>query len=1536
MSSDSEWVDAERGTNPERAASSASGERSAAEHLAALGATAEWEQRAEWLEAEAKAHRDPAARARLMLAASEARALLGARADARRLAVQAVNHQPAPAFAVRQARALHQAAGDISAAHRSLVDEARNTTDPRLAAHDQYVAAELQRLLQRDAVGARANFEAAERANPDDLRASLGRLVLTLSQSQSPPERDLVGASARELGAALDAICRLRGDDAEAPAEALEEHADALALVGAERALRRGHLGDAADALARLEARPGLKPAVRWLRALWTAAAPERAEQALGAWRELARELPGRHSRRALAARALGAHSPDAVREALAELDATPDPQLPARATRPSFSSSERAALTALVGQRPEPADLDDSDEASAVGFIATAVARASSRPPGAPALDAVGAEAEFELGRAVASVARLSDLWVPPDAPGPWARVLRLEQSREQRDLAALARELPALSEQPLAVAEASFVSAVLAEVADDPAAARRAFQASLPSPITREAATRALCESSVEPAPLLRALSAHTSEPLRRALLLTEVLFQLDPAAPEFEALAEDAARTFPELGLSSVLGEAAARARGDRGRVTRWLARAREQARGRDEQTLAAWREALHLLEVDRPAGLAQIKELFSRSDTPLSIQLSCEDLLDLPATSRAEWRRRVAASLSERGRQRLLAQAVFLHDAAGEADAALAAARELGGPLGELWATRRMTSDEDLDRLARDWAKLAQRTTDVELSAELYARLARLEQRRGRGAQALAWQRERLAIEPASLPALRALEIADMDGASLEVLEQSEGALFEALGERDGLGHAYVATRLAVARGAYEEARPIVRRVQAMASPPLWALRHAGAYARDAGDDRALLANYRSLRDRSSQALDAATLSLHAAEAALRMGDHAAALDDIQRASELAPDDIVILSVRAEVLLRAGAHAEAAEAFETLASATSSKKRQTEALYQAAVLWLDHLGHRARGMLALQEAAAVDVPHAGLLERLVSLRSPSDDLDGLGELIERQRKLAAERPAAALDLSQALDAIDAGELDAARLVLDGLLAQRPDDTNVLMASAELHVRQGGFALAEPQFRRAIELSGPGHTRNLALSGLAQLYEGELARPEELAPIYQELLAHDPDNGAIRRRLVALFASRRQWAEAAAQQREALARAPDEEARKSALLYLVKLLEQGPDTAEESLSLLEQARHTWPEDPRVLEAEVTHHQSAGDHAAARVITERALAAARAAIAAGRLDAAPFRTIQAAARLGGNPDTASVASATGSVIGGAAAQDIAGIGARALDPSFDDLVAPSWPSAPFRRLLYAAGAAIERAYPSDLDALATEPAPDTIGLQLAELALAAGIEPVRFLVSSDLGAECRSRDGASLTLVLGAPLVAPHNRRLLEATVVRELKLAQARAGALSRMAPDECWATLAGFFACFGQACAATGSDAQRVARASSRLRPHVTWLPESDLVAQLPALASEVLPRAGDLPRALRSWATRCALLAVGDLGVALDSAAAAARSPTPLPRDEDGRMRWIAAHPEAHDLVRYGVSEAYMQARRRAGLVARSP
>src|SRR5688572_7526262 len=162
--------------------------RPAAEQLSALGATAEWEQRADWLESEAKAQREPAARARLLLAASEVRALLGARADARRLAIAAQSYQPAPAFASRQARALHQTHGDVSAVARSLGEEARSASRPELVAFAHYLAAEIQRLLQRDPAGARASLEAAASADPNDLRVPLQRLVLDLAQRQEPPE----------------------------------------------------------------------------------------------------------------------------------------------------------------------------------------------------------------------------------------------------------------------------------------------------------------------------------------------------------------------------------------------------------------------------------------------------------------------------------------------------------------------------------------------------------------------------------------------------------------------------------------------------------------------------------------------------------------------------------------------------------------------------------------------------------------------------------------------------------------------------------------------------------------------------------------------------------------------------------------------------------------------------------------------------------------------------------------------------------------------------------------------------------------------------------------------------------------------------------------------------------------------------------------------------------------------------------------------------------------------------------------------------
>src|SRR5437773_2725979 len=73
----------------------------------------------------------------------------------------------------------------------------------------------------------------------------------------------------------------------------------------------------------------------------------------------------------------------------------------------------------------------------------------------------------------------------------------------------------------------------------------------------------------------------SAPACNPALRALLLTEALCRASPDSPEFEALADDAARADPSLPFAAQLGELGARMRGERARVTRWLTRQREQA-------------------------------------------------------------------------------------------------------------------------------------------------------------------------------------------------------------------------------------------------------------------------------------------------------------------------------------------------------------------------------------------------------------------------------------------------------------------------------------------------------------------------------------------------------------------------------------------------------------------------------------------------------------------------------------------------------------------------------------------------------------------------------------------------------------------------------------------------------------------------------------------------------------------------------------------------------------------------------------------
>jgi hypothetical protein len=220
----------------------------------------------------------------------------------------------------------------------------------------------------------------------------------------------------------------------------------------------------------------------------------------------------------------------------------------------------------------------------------------------------------------------------------------------------------------------------------------------------------------------------------------------------------------------------------------------------------------------------------------------------------------------------------------------------------------------------------------------------------------------------------------------------------------------------------------------------------------------------------------------------------------------------------------------------------------------------------------------------------------------------------------------------------------------------------------------------------------------------------------------------------------------------------------------------------------------------------------------------------------------------------------------------------------------------------------------------------------PDTQAAQVRTVATAFGLQDVRVAISDDVGCDCVTVFGSPLLVIFGRSLLAHENPRVRDFLLLRSLKIAQVNACALSRMSATELWSAVAGFLACFSAPWRADGQDAQRLVAARNRIRPHVTATLSRELTAMTAALTSNIVPQAAQLGDALWRWASRVALFGVGELGVALEGLSAVASGRSATPKELDARIRWIASSSPARDLVGYGVSEAYTEARRRAGLV----
>ncbi len=273
----------------------------------------------------------------------------------------------------------------------------------------------------------------------------------------------------------------------------------------------------------------------------------------------------------------------------------------------------------------------------------------------------------------------------------------------------------------------------------------------------------------------------------------------------------------------------------------------------------------------------------------------------------------------------------------------------------------------------------------------------------------------------------------------------------------------------------------------------------------------------------------------------------------------------------------------------------------------------------------------------------------------------------------------------------------------------------------------------------------------------------------------------------------------------------------------------------------------------------------------------------------------------------------------------------ELRGAGERAFDPSLDDLLAPEMLSPAMRALLARAGDALDGAAPLDLRGIkATPMAPDApLGRFALKAAGAIGLSGLQVLSSPKLGKVCLPVGSTPPSIVMGEALAG--DERVAHFLVLRALKLVSARASALARATPGDFALLVSAWLKCFNPTWQPQGINAAALAATVGRVQASLPRHLDADVSMMALEIASNMGTRQATVGPGGVAWANRVAFLALGDPNAALDAIATAAGTSSGAPRDPKERAAWVARTPEARDLVAFGVTEAFAEARSRLGL-----
>ncbi|MCA9532743.1 MAG: hypothetical protein KC593_03655, partial [Myxococcales bacterium] len=831
--------------------------------------------------------------------------------------------------------------------------------------------------------------------------------------------------------------------------------------------------------------------------------------------------------------------------------------------------------------------------------------------------------------------------------------------------------------------------------------------------------------------------------------------------------------------------------------------------------------------------------------------------------------------------------------------------------------------------------------AEESGDARAKAQALASLADLDlYERNDPSAATLTLRALLEATPGHVPTLRSLERIYMDQGRRAEVAETATHLLDAISAPEDL-----ATYLPFA------GRLQIREADDGAAADALYLRHARRSASSPRVARRWLAvaEARQDREQATEALrvlaDLTTTPIEKATHCLRAAGHRSAEGGAQAAAaELGREEAVSKHPVAAALLghyraMAGYALPAAEAFVEAAKLSPDETYAAAFWYEAGCLFQDkHEDERA--LAAFERTVAVDVTHRSVFTRMRELLEARGDNDRLASLIAQRLARGGDTATLAdLHVAQGALAERMGDNVGAREALRAALALHPDSRDSLERLSRLCLDDEIWPEAESTLIRWARLERNEASLRFIFFSLGDIYDRHIRQDARAEAAFQRVLKLAPADMVTLDRLASLYQRVDKPREAVAALQRMVEIEQSVTAKRDLRLRIGTTLEV-MGHAREAEQAFEQVRRAAPTDLVVVRALASFYERQDARPALAMHLNRAVGDFRRAIELDLAEPAHWVALVDVMVMRGRRDGARCAASAALALGITEPQagqavdtrgGVPGAGHAAADPAMKDFLAKDDLSHAALVVFEKAEEAFEKLLPLDVKALHLEkvlPKEHPVRVEASEAGKWFGFSDVHPRITHALPRVCVPISLNPLTLVVGAELIDNTDERERTFLFARACEIAKAGLSVALRSQPVQLAMVLSGLVHAYDPNYLPEGVDPAQLADIGQRV---VKALPRKARDEMGP-LAVEMAGRPGFDPRSIGLAAgdlgNRVALLATGDLSAAL-SALLKLNART-LEGPVRQRAELLRALPETASLLRFAVSEEYLDARHRAG------